>query len=734
MQSSNTSCFNNIATLGADVPPGLYNQNTNTHLTTSITQFNVPNSTVPVQLTTSQPTHFAQSLFNNPSVNNSSPVVGQFNLVSATPNEKTQCKTSQRMPKISCNVNTAEFNVHNVHLPPSPTTSVTSLPFPNAGSLARTPTAFPTGNNLLPPGQNMYPTLNFASVGSFPTFYPVAGTQNQFANQQQQSTNSVPVAVPQPVGYETGDSPQMQPVAVKTDSKVWNKADPAQTPTQQQVFFTPAPFTPAGNVYFQTADGTLIPQYLNFGSAMTTPNPSVPSEGSDKRISPSGSVESGTSMSTTSHVDPAILGVSNGLSIQNFGNACQMKFLNNSYIVTAPNSATTPPTPFFPQQNMSIPTPTTCPNPSPQMANNRIVMEQLITPTNQLAQSPEKDLQGHRGPSRQANSRTPPGFAEATPYAHRVNNIAKENRSSSENREYNSHRVQENRRSNYTGRNNEMSRKQNGNRRRPYNGNYKRDYKAVPMVDNSRKRNQKQRKNRNSYTDAPRQRTNRRYGYRTKQNKIEKVYAAVTEHFAELGVLIPEDVGIRGTNVARLHVKKWHSLCRIEEAIEKVESDARIVTQRVSCPVSMKNLYQKKGFLIYWETQDEEQTKLLMDVFRSYDSRDKEGKFVLDEFQKISVAVQTAEQKEKQAEAVGEQQIFSPFVETVQKAVVASLDKSAAEPTIYLPEEKDVPAFHSKDAELAFDDDLAFPLGEKEDDFTILPLRKLTSANSLCGA
>merc|ERR1712146_422825 len=59
----------------------------------------------------------------------------------------------------------------------------------------------------------------------------------------------------------------------------------------------------------------------------------------------------------------------------------------------------------------------------------------------------------------------------------------------------------------------------------------------------------------------------------------------------------------------------------------------------------MKNLYQKKGFLIYWETQDEEQTKLLMDVFRSYDSRDKEGKFVLDEFQKISVAVQTAEQK-----------------------------------------------------------------------------------------
>jgi len=263
------------------------------------------------------------------------------------------------------------------------------------------------------------------------------------------------------------------------------------------------------------------------------------------------------------------------------------------------------------------------------------------------------------------------------------------------------------------------------------------------IFHNGRKPNQRPRRNNNrpwnsNSHNKPRNgnkpRTNKRYGYRTKQNKIEKVYAAVTKHFEELGVLSPEDVGIRGTNVARLHVKKWHSLCRIEEAIVRVEDNPFIVTQRVSCPVSMKNLYQKKGFLIYWETETEAQTQALMDIFRSFDEKDREGKFILDEFQKISVAMQTTEQKD-QTETVTEQDASAFTKNIVSKASVASLDNEVKTLSTF-------EAFSGEDT-LAFDDELAFEdskelafskAEEFDDEFNVLPLRKMTSTNSLCGA
>lgn len=194
------------------------------------------------------------------------------------------------------------------------------------------------------------------------------------------------------------------------------------------------------------------------------------------------------------------------------------------------------------------------------------------------------------------------------------------------------------------------------------------------------------------------------------------------------------------------HVKKWHSLSRIEEAIAKVEANENIETQRVSCPVSMKNLYQKKGFLIYWETASEEQTQLLMDVFKSFSEKDRDGKFILDEFQKISVAVQTTEQKE-QTETVLETKTSSAVVENlVKKAVVASLDDCTAEPTTY-PQEEDlsptyIKAFeemgagtkraNDKSESIFAEDDLFDDLCD--DDLTVLPFHKMTSTNSLCGA
>lgn len=739
-------CFNPSVASGANVLPEVYNQNTQLHLTNQLTQFVPSNSgVVPVQLNNNSAppqTNFAQNLINDTSVNN--PNVGHNSAVQNGNVFNTIELNNQLRQALSLSPSVGNFQYSNVASPSFSTT------------------------NLVPPTGNLYPTMTMSPSPTFNTFtpftYPVAGNGSQFstgvqmnlatpANQQVPTTPAgYKMQVSHPtLAFDSGQTQQMQ------SNPIW-KSDPSQTPTQQQMFTFPT-FTPNGSVYLQTPGGpsTLyhaVPQYpvFNMCPAMSTQSmatsPSTERSEPANLMVPSSSEESGISMSTTSHVDPSILGMANAAnaSIQNFGNACPMEFMtgNNAELQFATN---------------------------PQMFHQNIVMHQVPSPSpvnidvqnnqNGLAVTPEKNIQGHRGRSRSANSRSPPGFAEATSYAHRLHNIANEQHHPSP-QNYVSQNNKENSRSTYRGRpSNDKQRNRNNKRYASTHANSgwssvangpHRHKKSVPMVD-SRKQNQRPRKNRTwnntnksrDAADKPRS-TNKRYGYRTKQNKIEKVYASVTRHFDELGVLSPEDVGIRGTTVARLHVKKWHSLSRIEEAIAKVEANENIETQRVSCPVSMKNLYQKKGFLIYWETASEEQTQLLMDVFKSFSEKDRDGKFILDEFQKISVAVQTTEQKE-QTETVLETKTSSAVVENlVKKAVVASLDDCTAEPTTY-PQEEDlsptyIKAFeemgagtkraNDKSESIFAEDDLFDDLCD--DDLTVLPFHKMTSTNSLCGA
>merc|ERR1711997_428026 len=154
-------------------------------------------------------------------------------------------------------------------------------------------------------------------------------------------------------------------------------------------------------------------------------------------------------------------------------------------------------------------------------------------------------------------------------------------------------------------------------------------------------------------------------------------------------------------------------------------------------------------------TENEEQTQLLMDIFKSFDEKDRDGKFILDEFQKISVAVQTTEQKD-QTETVTEQNASPVTQNIVSKAVAASLGNldKATNYTFGVPTEAKIQSKFATlstvdedslafDDELAFEDsrdtELAFPVSKaKDEDFAALPLQammiKQSSTNSFCGA
>jgi len=127
-------------------------------------------------------------------------------------------------------------------------------------------------------------------------------------------------------------------------------------------------------------------------------------------------------------------------------------------------------------------------------------------------------------------------------------------------------------------------------------------------------------------------RVKRKYGFRSKQNMIDKVFEALCEKYENLGILASKDEVLRGEDTIRLHVKKYKALKRIQEALEAVEREESVVISKVSIPLSMKNQFQKKGFLVYTRVQDVSMVDEAKRIFQQFE-----------EFKKCEVARQSSE-------------------------------------------------------------------------------------------
>jgi len=125
-------------------------------------------------------------------------------------------------------------------------------------------------------------------------------------------------------------------------------------------------------------------------------------------------------------------------------------------------------------------------------------------------------------------------------------------------------------------------------------------------------------------------RPKKKFGFRSKQNMIDKVYDALTQKYQDLGILAGSDEVLRGDDTIRLHVKKFKALKRIQEALAAVERSPFIKISKVSTPLSMKNQFQKKGFLVYVRVADVSMVDEAKRIFQQFE-----------EFKKCEVARQT---------------------------------------------------------------------------------------------
>lgn len=110
----------------------------------------------------------------------------------------------------------------------------------------------------------------------------------------------------------------------------------------------------------------------------------------------------------------------------------------------------------------------------------------------------------------------------------------------------------------------------------------------------------------------------KKYPHRSKQILIEEVHSEVKEVYERKGLYASDDEVLRGYDTVRVHVKTYDGLKRIQEALTEVEEHPEIDLFRIATPISMKNKFQKKGFICYIKVEDPAQVPAVQSIFARY--------------------------------------------------------------------------------------------------------------------
>jgi hypothetical protein len=102
--------------------------------------------------------------------------------------------------------------------------------------------------------------------------------------------------------------------------------------------------------------------------------------------------------------------------------------------------------------------------------------------------------------------------------------------------------------------------------------------------------------------------------HRSKQIRITEVHTRVSEIYEAKHLIASDDEVLRGPDTLRVHVKTWEGLQTIEEVLQEVEDKVK----RLALPFSMKNKFQKKGFIVYMKLKDVSQVPYVQSVFGRY--------------------------------------------------------------------------------------------------------------------
>jgi len=111
---------------------------------------------------------------------------------------------------------------------------------------------------------------------------------------------------------------------------------------------------------------------------------------------------------------------------------------------------------------------------------------------------------------------------------------------------------------------------------------------------------------------------NKKFRHRSKQTRILEVHQRLKEEYTAKGLYAGDDEVLRGFDTVRVHVKTYKALNRIECPLNDVEKHPAVEVLKIATPFSMKNRFQKKGFIVYLKLASVDMVPIVQEIFSHY--------------------------------------------------------------------------------------------------------------------
>lgn len=111
----------------------------------------------------------------------------------------------------------------------------------------------------------------------------------------------------------------------------------------------------------------------------------------------------------------------------------------------------------------------------------------------------------------------------------------------------------------------------------------------------------------------------RKYKHRSKQDRIIDVHQTLKEYYTHKGLYAGEDEVLRGFDTVRVHVKTYRGLNKIDLPLKEVENHPAVKILKIATPFSMKNKFQKKGFIVYLKLASVDMVPIVQEIFKVYE-------------------------------------------------------------------------------------------------------------------
>lgn len=111
---------------------------------------------------------------------------------------------------------------------------------------------------------------------------------------------------------------------------------------------------------------------------------------------------------------------------------------------------------------------------------------------------------------------------------------------------------------------------------------------------------------------------NKKYRHRSKQKLILEIHAKLKEEYTAKGLYASDDEVLRGFDTVRVHVKTYKALNRVHLPLNDVESHPGVKVLKIATPFSMKNRFQRKGFIVYLKLASPDMVPLVREIFSNY--------------------------------------------------------------------------------------------------------------------